>query len=62
MVRVDRLVKHPFYEKYVRRRKKYMAHDEKNDCKVGDLVEIIESRPLSKRKRFRVKKVLTRAA
>ncbi|MCD6255091.1 MAG: 30S ribosomal protein S17 [Deltaproteobacteria bacterium] len=58
VVMVERLVKHPRVGKYIRRRTKFMAHDEKNDCHIGDLVRIIESRPLSKHKRWRVLKIL----
>lgn len=54
--------KHPQYGKYVRKTKKYMAHDEKNECNVGDRVRIVESRPLSKNKRWRVQTILERAA
>jgi small subunit ribosomal protein S17 len=54
--------KHPTFGKYVRRTKKYMAHDEKNECQIGDRVRIVETRPLSKNKRFRVQKILERAA
>lgn len=54
-VRVERLVRHPMYKKYIRRFKKYTAHDEGNDYKVGDEVLIEECRPLSKMKRWRVK-------
>ncbi|MBW1989478.1 MAG: 30S ribosomal protein S17, partial [Deltaproteobacteria bacterium] len=50
VVQVERTVKHSRYKKYIRRRKKYHAHDEKNDCRVGDKVALIESRPLSKTK------------
>ena len=53
--------KHPQYGKYVRHTKKYMAHDEQNDCNVGDKVRIVETRPLSKRKRWRVQEVIERA-
>ena len=60
-VLVRRRVKHPIYEKYVNKSKKFMAHDEKNDCNVGDTVKIMETRPLSKRKRWRVVEVLERA-
>jgi len=62
VVLVERLVKHPVYQKYVRRRKKFAAHDEANDCRVGDKVLIKQSRPLSARKRWRVSKVLERVA
>ncbi|MCS7200271.1 MAG: 30S ribosomal protein S17 [Caldimicrobium sp.] len=61
VVMVERLVKHPLYGKYVKKRKKFMAHDEHNSCKVGDKVLIEETRPLSKRKRWRVKQILERA-
>ncbi|HVO83372.1 MAG TPA: 30S ribosomal protein S17, partial [Syntrophobacteria bacterium] len=54
VVQVDRLVRHPMYKKYVRRRAKYVAHDETNSCKVGDRVLIRETRPFSKTKRWRV--------
>jgi len=53
-VLVERRVMHPIYKKYIRMSKKYAAHDEKNACKVGDSVSIIECRPLSKRKRWMV--------
>jgi len=62
VVQVDRLVEHPLYGKRVRRRKRYMAHDERGECRQGDRVVIIESRPLSRNKRWRVSKVLKRAA
>lgn len=62
IVMVNRLVLHPVYKKYVRKRKKVKAHDEKNQCHVGDKVLLIESRPLSREKRWRVKEVLERAA
>lgn len=62
VVMVEKLVKHPKYKKYIRKRKKYKAHDEKNECKIGDQVLIIETRPLSKEKRWRIKKILERAA
>jgi len=62
VVQVERLVKHPIYKKYVRRRAKFMAHDEANDCRVGDTVLIRQSRPLSRLKRWRVSKVLERVA
>ena len=53
-VLVERQFPHPLYGKVVRRSKKYLAHDEENAYKVGDVVEIIESRPISRRKRWRV--------
>ncbi len=52
VVEVVRTVKHPRYHKYVKRRKTYMVHDESNSCKVGDEVQIQESRPISRRKRW----------
>jgi len=61
VVQVDRLVRHPMYKKYVRRRAKYVAHDETNSCKVGDRVLIRETRPFSKTKRWRVSEVLVKA-
>ncbi len=62
VVMVHRLVLHPVYKKYVRKNKKVKAHDEKNECHVGDKVLLIETRPLSKEKRWRVKEILERAA
>ena len=61
VVLVQRLVKHPLYQKYIRKRKRYKVHDEKNDCHLGDRVLIMETRPLSREKRWRVKAVLERA-
>ena len=60
VVMVETLVKHPLYGKYIKRRKKYMAHDENNECKIGDKVLIEETRPLSRRKRWRVRQILER--
>ncbi len=60
VVLVQRLVKHPLYQKYIRKRKRYKVHDEKNDCHLGDRVLIMETRPLSREKRWRVKEVLER--
>ncbi|MDR2302672.1 MAG: 30S ribosomal protein S17 [Deltaproteobacteria bacterium] len=62
VVLVNRLVKHPVYKKYIRRRSKFMAHDEGNAAKKGDTVEIIQSRPLSRLKRWRLTKILARQA
>ncbi len=62
VVMVHRLVLHPVYKKYVRKNKKVKAHDEKNACHTGDKVLLIETRPLSKGKRWRVKEILERAA
>ena len=58
IVEVSRTVLHPLYQKYVRKRTRFMAHDETNACKVGDRVRIIESRPLSRRKRWRIQEKL----
>jgi small subunit ribosomal protein S17 len=61
VVQVVTQMKHPQYGKYVQRTKKYYAHDEKNDAKIGDTVLITETRPLSKLKRYRVTNVVARA-
>jgi small subunit ribosomal protein S17 len=58
VVAVERTVAHPRYGKRVRRTRKFLAHDEAGRCKVGDLVAIVETRPLSRRKRWRVTEVL----
>ncbi len=60
-VQVERLVKHQLYQKYVRRRARFAAHDENNACRVGDKVLIAESRPLSRTKRWRVSEMLKKA-
>jgi small subunit ribosomal protein S17 len=57
-VLVERQVRHPLYKKTVIRRKKFLVHDEYEKCQVGDLVKIIETRPLSKRKKWRVKEIV----
>jgi len=61
VVRVERLMKHPQYHKTIRRSNKFKAHDEQNACREGDLVEIVETRPLSKDKRWRVASILKKA-
>jgi len=61
VVRVTRRVQHEQYRKYILMRAKYKAHDEKNEAKTGDTVEIVESRPLSRDKRWRVSRVLQKA-
>ena len=61
VVTIERLVKHPLYGKRIKRTARYTAHDENNECKEGDLVEIMETRPLSKTKRWRVLRVIERA-
>lgn len=61
VVAIDKKVKHRVFKKYVKRRTKYKAHDENNECHVGDMVLIEETRPLSKNKRWRVKQTLRKA-
>lgn len=61
VVLVERLVKNRFYKKYVRKRSKFAAHDQNNNCQMGDKVLITESRPLSRTKRWRVSKVVEKA-
>jgi small subunit ribosomal protein S17 len=61
VVQVETLVKHPLFKKYIRRKQKFMAHDPANECGVGDKVEIVESRPLSRRKRWQLVKILEKA-
>jgi small subunit ribosomal protein S17 len=58
VVLVERLVQHAVYKKYVRQRKKYKAHDPDNRCHVGDQVAIVETRPLSRDKRWRVQNII----
>lgn len=60
-ISVERKLRHPIYGKFVKKTKKFMAHDEKNDCMVGDTVKIMETRPLSKNKRWRLVEILERA-
>ncbi len=62
VVRVDRLVKHPVYKRYIRKRTKFMAHNDIEGVTIGDQVRIVETRPLSKRKRWRVVEVLRKAS
>lgn len=61
VVQVERFVQHRIYKKYIKRFKKYHAHDEKNSCGIGDTVKIVETRPLSKLKRFRVTEIVKKA-
>jgi len=61
VVTVERQVMHPLYKRVVRRAKKFLAHDEKNECRVGDWVRIEETRPLSSRKRWRVAQIVSKA-
>lgn len=60
-VAVERRLQHPIYGKFVKKTKKFMAHDENNDCNIGDLVRIMETRPLSKNKRWRLVEIIERA-
>lgn len=60
-VAVERKVKHPIYGKFVKKTTKFHAHDEKNECGIGDIVKIMESRPLSKTKRWRLVEVVEKA-
>lgn len=61
IVMVERKVKHPVYGKFIKKSTRFMAHDEKNQCKTGDIVQLMETRPLSKNKRWRLEKILERA-
>lgn len=61
VVAIERKVPHPLYKKYFRRTSKLMAHDEKGEAKLGDIVKIMETRPLSKSKRWRLVEVVTKA-
>ena len=60
-VKVERRMMHPIYGKFVKRSKKFFAHDEENTCKLGDKVRIMETRPLSKNKRWRLVEIIERA-
>ncbi len=60
-VAVERKVKHPLYGKFVKKTTKFHAHDEKNECTIGDIVKIMETRPLSKTKRWRLVEVIEKA-
>ena len=59
-VMVERRVRHPIYERVIRRSKKYHAHDEQNQCQIGDVVRIVETRPLSRTKRWRLQEIVRR--
>ncbi len=61
VVAVKRKVKHPIYGKFVNKTNKFMAHDETNDCNIGDMVRIMETRPLSKNKNWRLVEIIERA-
>ena len=58
-VLVERTVRHPLYQKVIKKRKKFLAHDEYEKCKIGDVVRIVETRPLSKKKRWRVLEIIS---
>lgn len=60
-VSVERRIQHPIYGKFVKKSNKFMAHDEKNECNIGDKVRIMETRPMSARKRWRLVEILERA-
>jgi small subunit ribosomal protein S17 len=60
-VLVERLTQHSTYKKFIRKRKKFKAHDEQNSCRIGDKVLIVESRPLSKDKQWRVREIIEKA-
>jgi small subunit ribosomal protein S17 len=60
-VTVERKLRHPIYGKFVKKTKSFMAHDENNDCNIGDVVKIMETRPLSKLKRWRLVEIIERA-
>jgi small subunit ribosomal protein S17 len=61
VVQVERRVKHPIYKKFVKKTSKFMAHDQNNDCNIGDTVRIMETRPLSKNKCWRLVEIIERA-
>ncbi len=61
LVLVERLTKHRTYGKYIRRRSKFMAHDPQNKCQIGDKVQIVERRPISKRKKWQITEILSKA-
>jgi len=57
-VLVERQIRHPLYKKIIKRRKKFLVHDENEKCKIGDVVRIVETRPISKRKRWRIQGIV----
>lgn len=61
VVKVETMKKHPLYKKQIKTYKKYKAHDNENECKIGDKVELVETRPLSREKRWRVSKIIQKA-
>ena len=60
-VMVERRIKHPLYGKFVKKSNSFIAHDEKNECQIGDIVKIMETRPLSKNKRWRLVEIIEKA-
>ena len=60
-VLMERIIEHPLYHRVVKRSKKLLAHDENNECQIGDKVVVVETRPLSKRKRWKVAEIVERA-
>ena len=62
VVKIDRLVRHRVYNKYIKRSAKYMAHDNENSCKIGDRVLIVETRPISKDKCWKVRQIIDKSA
>ena len=61
VVAVERREKHPIYGKFIKKTKKFMAHDDKNECGIGDTVRIMETRPISKLKRWRMVEIIEKA-
>ncbi|MFQ6043828.1 MAG: 30S ribosomal protein S17 [Candidatus Poribacteria bacterium] len=61
VVSIQRILQHPIYKKIIRRNSKVLAHDENNECQIGDTVKIMETRPLSRRKRWRVCEIIKKA-
>ena len=61
VVAIEKRVKHPLYKKFFKKTTKFMAHDEKNECGIGDTVKIMETRPLSKNKRWRLVEIVEKA-
>jgi small subunit ribosomal protein S17 len=61
VVSIERKIKHPLYGKFLKKTKKYVAHDENNECSEGDVVQLMETRPLSKSKRWRLVKIVEKA-
>lgn len=61
VVMVERRLKHPIYGKFIKRTTKFMAHDEQNECNIGDIVRIMETRPISRKKRWRLVEIIEKA-